>query len=404
MNVSPDVQAYYCYLIVLLLAMYTALRQISERLKESPGKWIMVNTWFLFFAYTLLPLGLFWLLDRTNAAHDTSLFAAVLVGMGYQQVLSGTLTTVRAPADVSKLMQPFATWADSIAKRITDRIAVNTFELDTRLITKILNDKDSFDALNAVAMAHVADPRALKAQLDLIDADHPILGDAGVLSRKASALHLAVKQASPRNFQFLLRKGGVMRRWWYFWYAKEWRSKFTATVVALLLVFSIAIIGRSLWKPEYRATYLIWRLHRDNATDYDRYRARISLSDVLAKTPTAYPQLITPLRIPSLPVKTADNILSLIVETKSMAFRPGSDNRTQLIESLRTENSDVRGRIQKVLLYLASEQNLTVPEDLRNWTVDPKNTATDIDAKVKEWNDVGNTSSVPPTLKPKPAS
>jgi len=53
------------------------------------------------FAYTLIPLALFWLLDRTNAIHDTSLFAAILIGVGYQQILSGSFATLKAPGDVS---------------------------------------------------------------------------------------------------------------------------------------------------------------------------------------------------------------------------------------------------------------------------------------------------------------
>jgi hypothetical protein len=95
LSVSPDVDAYYCYGVVLLLGLITASGQVSRRLANLPGRWIMVNTWLLFFAYALLPAVLFWLLDRTGAIHDTSLFAAVLVGAGYQQVLSGGLVGIR---------------------------------------------------------------------------------------------------------------------------------------------------------------------------------------------------------------------------------------------------------------------------------------------------------------------
>ena len=60
-----------------------------------------------------------------------------------------------------------------------------------------------------------------------------------------------------------------------------------------------------------------------------------------------------------------------------------------LVDSLRSENSDIRERIQKTLLYLAADRNLTVPTDLQNWNSDPKNTAADIDTIIKKWRQVG---------------
>jgi hypothetical protein len=61
---------------------------------------------------------LFWLLDRTGALVDTSLFAAVLVAVGYERILSGDDQTLRAPGEVSQFWTPFLAMADNVAKRV----------------------------------------------------------------------------------------------------------------------------------------------------------------------------------------------------------------------------------------------------------------------------------------------
>jgi len=389
MNVSPDLQAYHCYLLVFLLGLWTAGTQVSARLGNLPGKWIMVNTWSLFFAYTSIPLALFWFLDRTNAIHDTSLFAALLIGAGYQQVLSGSVASLKAPGDVSAFLKPFAAWADAIAARIRDRVVINDSQFDEKLLSSIVEDQEKFDALRQVVMVHTSDAPALDVQLAAIAANQTVLGNAGVRTKQAALLYLSLKQASPQQFQYLLYRSGVIPLRWYRWYAQEWRSKFTAFVVALILISVAVACVLELSRPAYQASYFVWRLQKQNATDSDRYRARIKLGQFLATDPGVYPQLTGLLTAPNLPVKTADEILSLLVETRDRAESQNQRLRGLLVDSLRADNSDIRERIQKTLLYLASDRNLNVPPDLRNWNSDPKNTAADIDTIIKMWRQVG---------------
>src|SRR5262252_1159508 len=93
---SPDISAFWCYLIVGGLGAWVAGRQIQLRLGGIRGIWFQPRTWILFIAYLAVPVGLFWLLDRTGATTDTSLFAAVLVGIGYERIISGQSGTLRA--------------------------------------------------------------------------------------------------------------------------------------------------------------------------------------------------------------------------------------------------------------------------------------------------------------------
>ena len=149
--------------MVLLLGVIAAFSQISKRLDKLPGKWIMVNTWLLFFAYTFLPVALFWFLDRSNAIHDTSLFAAVLIGFGYRQIMTGELASIRPAGDFSKFWQPFAAWSDHVADRIRNRVVRNESLFDERLLNVVRDDEEKRKSLRELAFTHTKDiPRSVK--------------------------------------------------------------------------------------------------------------------------------------------------------------------------------------------------------------------------------------------------
>lgn len=390
MSVSPDLEAFYCYGLVLLIGLLVAWSQVSKRLEKRPGKWIMGNTWLLFLSYALVPLILFWFLDRTNAVHDTSLFAAVLVGFGYQQILMGGLGGVRVSGDVSKFWKPFATWADSISNRIIERIKLNDSQFDERLLDIIRKDDKRFIDLKAVTMAHtmsLSQLDKLNDALEEIQNKNNLLGSDGVRAKQTSKLYESLRQCSsnPDQFQYLLYKNSITPKKWYFWYAKEWRSKTTAVIVALILLVSVASAVRGLGTPQNRARYYVWRLHKDNATDYDRFRAETKLREYLATTPSTCSQLINLLKMPNLSTKTADKILGLLVETRQFAFKKRIDLQALLVDALRTENSDIRTRIHKNLVYLAKDRGAALPPELENWQSDPKHSAIDIDKLYEQW-------------------
>ncbi len=388
MNVSPDLEALYCYGLVLVIGLAVAWSQVSKRLEKLPGKWIMVNTWLLFFAYTFVPLFLFWFLDRTNAVHDTSLFAAILIGFSYQQILSGSLGSIRISGDVSKFWQPFGAWADKISDRIRERIRLNNSQFDEGLLNTIRTDDQKFSDLKAVTMTHSVDPNQLDGKLREIDGKKNVLGDDGVRAQQAALLYESLQHASPQQFEYLLYKKGVISKGRYYWYAQEWRSKTTAIVVALVLLGCVAGALRGLATPDHRANYYVWRLHKANITDYDRFRTQTQLREYLATTPATYSQLTSLLKAPNLPMKTADNILGLLVETRQSALKSRVDLHGLLIDALRTENPDIRTRIHKTLLYLAKDRGAVVPLELENWQSDPKHSAIDIDKLSEQWSRV----------------
>src|ERR1041384_42499 len=108
--VSPELSVYVCYLLVLLLGMWSAASQINRLLDSSPDRWNFGGTWLVFSAHVAIPLLLFWFLDYSNALHDTSLFAALVVALGYRQIFAGGVQGIMMPGQTPALWKPFEAW------------------------------------------------------------------------------------------------------------------------------------------------------------------------------------------------------------------------------------------------------------------------------------------------------
>jgi hypothetical protein len=384
LSVSPDLDAYFCYVLVLALGLVTAYGQISRRLTNLPSKWIMVNTWLLFFSYTLLPVALFWFLDRTGAIHDTSLFAAILVGAGYQRILSGELASIRPAGDIAKFWQPFVAWSDHVADRIRNRILRNDALFDERLFSDVRADKAKQESLQDLAFTHTKDLPKLKAALKQVDDDKASLGDAGVLTKTVRLLYDDLKDSAPETWQYLLHKNGIISKGSYEWYGKEWRSKTTAALIASILLIAAGVAVIKSWTPDNRGRYYIWRIAKTNNTDADRFRSARHLMDCLQETKSPYPDLAELLRTQGLSVRTAETVLSLLVESRNISSNLQPSVPELLADSLRTDNPDIRARINDVLLYLAGERNIDVG-NLKDWKPSAKDSVNEIDAKINLW-------------------
>jgi hypothetical protein len=62
---SPDWPALWCYFIILAIGFVAATVQINRLFPGFPQAWLMMSNWVLFAAFLLLPVLLFWFLDRT---------------------------------------------------------------------------------------------------------------------------------------------------------------------------------------------------------------------------------------------------------------------------------------------------------------------------------------------------
>src|ERR1019366_8554310 len=82
----------------------------------------------------------------------------------------------------------------------------------------------------------------------------------------------------------------------------------------------------------------------------------------------------------------------------------------ELADDLRTDNPDVRSRMQKELLYVGDEDRLTIPAALRNWNPSKEDAPACIDAVANAWVRISAKSAPAPdalsclTATPKPVS
>src|SRR5262245_40622286 len=137
LSVSPDLPAYACYGLVVFLGAFTAYVQISKRLAGMEGAWFLPRTWLLFALYIFVPVGLFWLLDRTGATTDTSFFAAIFIAIGYERIIAGGNQTIRAPGELSQVWTPFLAYADSVAQVVIRQSTTRQARLTEKLVSEI---------------------------------------------------------------------------------------------------------------------------------------------------------------------------------------------------------------------------------------------------------------------------
>jgi hypothetical protein len=389
--VSPDLDAAYCYLIVLLIAFGVARSQISQRMSSFKALWVMGQAWLLLLALTLFPVSLFWILDRTGAVRDTSLFAALLVGFGYRQILTGTLSAVKVPGSVSSIWAPFAAWTSRISDQIRDRVEIRDQRFRARVISSLAQEPESLVRLERVVTTHCTTTQEiseLQAQLEDVRTRFAPLGDDSVNSNLAKLLY--EKAANIEEFELLLFANGVTGRWSYYWYAREWRSKAAALAVALLLTIALLIGLYYVDLPRIRTSYYVWRIQKANTSDIDRYRARQALSSDLLpgwRAAEVCGALAATLRRPTLSMASVDAILQLLIPTHDAPAIRRTLAAT-LADALRSDNLDVRARIHPALKHLAERWHLVVPPDLASWEPNQGDSVVDLERRVEAWQQV----------------
>lgn len=397
LSVSPDVQAFYCYSIVLFAGLIVAYVKLRRFFEGKPGAWGIVSTWGLFAAYSFIPVALFWFLDRTGSIHDTSLFAAILIGFGYQQVLTGSSSAARVPADLSKWWQPFQTWANWTSNRILDRVKLRNDRFAENVIRQIKNPPQSrLDRLKQLAYTNAADPDALQRQYNAYDTpqNQTLFGADGVREKQVRLLYRTIRSAPDPDY--LLYRGGAISWPQYFWYAKEGRSILRAAFAGILVLAGLIWIALSFQESLNISRYYLWRLAKTNSTETDQIRAKARLIDRVTQMPGPNLLLLTAaLQHDDLRVDTVDRLLAVIVETRSKL--PPSDLRTRLTECLRTEDPDVRARVHSTLIYLARDAGLCLESaTLKDWKPSKSDSSVYIDEQIRNWTSAWNS---PPSQK-----
>ncbi|MGH9891157.1 MAG: hypothetical protein ACREA0_04080 [bacterium] len=387
LSVSPDLAAYFCYGIVLLLGVFVAVVQIGERLGGMDGLWFIARTWLLFIAYVAVPFVLFWLLDRTGAITDTSLFAAVLIGVGYERIIAGGSQTLRAPGDVSALWTPFLAYTDKIAKVVLERGAQNQLRLAERIIAEIIEVPERYQALEAFASGRSSDIAALRAALADID-NAQASGESDKLEKKTRHLYGLI--LSIPDVHYLLKNKKIISDRFYWFQIKRMAQFFRLAVVVILVVGVSAKLAVT-YDPDYRevtGTYHVWRLGKTNSSSVDQYRSRRRLVALMEYSPTvkekATDQLIYLVQRPGLPMERVDLVLQTLLESRTRS--PNRDLPPKLVQALRGGGLDARTRINDVLVFLASSCPGGIATELKDWKPTERDSSTTLEEKISGWN------------------
>jgi hypothetical protein len=404
-SVSPDLEAFYCYLVVLVVGLLVARGQVSTKLRNFPGYWVMPGTWLLFLAFTLVPVVLFWSLDRTGAIHDTSLFAALLVGFGYQQILAGGLASLKAPGEASKLWQPFSKWTDRVAENVAERVQRNDSRFRERVIADLAKDENKLAKMEILVLSRSSKPgevQRTRTELEEVRQSFQSVSEESARENVAKHLYRGLKRIADRDAEFLMYRRGVTSWATYYWYAREWRSKTFAFGAAAFVLLSVLWTYHQFDRPEYRLEYYAWRLGKPGITPADRFRATRNLLAFLgneASSAATCGRLAELLRDPELQVASVDQVLSLLMEGLGANSGNADQMLPALVGALRTGSIDARARVHDALLHLAPKAGYTpvACEGLNEWKPIQGNSLTELDQYVDRWNEVLKKRPCPPS-------
>ena len=191
LSVSPDWDARCCYVLVLVCGVISARLQLYKRFLDQrvSGIWLVANTWLMFGIYLLTPLALFWLMDRVGALNDTSLLAALLVGLAYPAILAGGFGGLRAPTGLEGVFKPVEAFIDAIKKSVLEATARNQKRFEDFVVGRMRADSTIFDDLRVMAESGPINVAALQKQLK--DLESAGITDASMLQeQKARVIYL----------------------------------------------------------------------------------------------------------------------------------------------------------------------------------------------------------------------
>jgi hypothetical protein len=352
LSVSPDLDARWCYLIVLLCGLISARSQLYKRFVDFKvsGAWLVPSTWLIFGIYLAIPIALFWLMDRMNALNDTSFFAALLVGLAYPAILAGGFGGLKASAGVQDVFKPIEAFTDSVIKSVTKATARNDRRFEDFVVARMRSDKNVFNEVLGLAKSAVVDVAPLEKQLKDLDAG---TSDGSLLLEKRARLIYLYLSGTPDFVRSLTKSKNVMKG--QFWRSPIFQTR--AVVVLMIFVFGAGLSAAVYFttRPSFSVSYYGWRLTKRSSSESDRFRARENLrrsvvdSDFGKKT---YQQLTRRLRSPGLPVERVDMLLQVLLQARDQKYHDAMLCR-ELIDDLRVDSVDARSRVHQTLAFLA---------------------------------------------------
>jgi outer membrane protein OmpA-like peptidoglycan-associated protein len=399
---APDIPAYWSYGIVLFVGSVVALVSVNTLLAEKRDRWSYFVTWVLVGSYALLPVALFWFLDYQGVVADTSLFAALVIAVAYQQVLAGAVEGIRLPGQTAAIWGLFKVWVDRASKHIDGLNQARNSRLTEKILTSISSSEERTLELESLVFDRCKPTSTVGTDVNAIRA----AADVSEMARRrriVKRLWDELRVTEPDMYGDLLRANRLINVTTYWWTFRNVRSISVAVMMALLVAGAgyVAFVSWQSHHEDVRLSFYEWRFTRPSITAADEVRARKELLiELRSPSQTALGSFLTEsLTFRDVPVDTAQRILDFLLlahdrETTTRLFSP-------LVKALQTPNPDVRARLQRMLLELQHAEFPNSPltgefEDLSRWRPSKDDSAGQIDAYIQGWlkwrNSAGNVS------------
>jgi hypothetical protein len=384
---SPDWDSRYCYLAVLICAFLSARVQLGGRLAILQQKaiyaWGLLSTWIVFSVYLIFPLALFWLLDRTGALSDTSVFAALLVGLAYPAILSGG-TNIKTTEGLAGVFAWLNKSMDDVITRTTSMVALKSQLFQRAVVDQLEKDGNALAKVRELALQY-ADMRA-QAKADIEAKKDDPRGQAELVYDLATGSALGLKPITDALPELGIRARSPYAE------AKRWRIRYFCGVTALCAACIVYMFS-----PGGRLQFVTWRLTKAGISEMDLHRTREALTRLLgtndAVADKVRPRLIAALQQPGLESKRADEILQLLIAHRGDRKTAGFVKLAMSItDAVRVDSVDVRARVNHALVLLADEANAGKKADekldeLRKWEPLAKESLIDLEQKWRAWHE-----------------
>jgi hypothetical protein len=264
---APDVPAYLSYGIVLFVGSLVAFVSVNTLLAEKRDRWSYFATWALVASYALLPVALFWFLDYQGVIVDTSLFAALIVAVGYQQVLAGAVEGIRLPGQTAAIWGLFKSWVERVEKRIDRLNQARNARLTERILTFIAASDERAAKLETLVLDRPRPSTTLGN--DLATLKNATTGSETARRRRVvKRLWDELRVAEPETYGDLLKADGLLKRGTYWWTFRNVRS-LAMSVLIISLVAGIVYEAFSVSQPrhgDFWLSFYEWRFARPSLT------------------------------------------------------------------------------------------------------------------------------------------
>jgi len=407
LSFSPDLNAYWCYAIVIVVGAFTAWRQMASRL--GARTWRAMQTfdgWALFLAYIAVPLALFWFLDRTGAIFDTSLFAALVVAVAYDRILAGGLKSIPISGGVtSGFWTPFVAWTDRVNASLLGQMRRRDDRLVDDIIATVIKASEPLEKFRDLARLRARDLAALDAKIKGIVDQSANLGEELTRERIARTCYMEV--ADTPDFHRALRDRGLLSRLRYVADVLDVRSRVIFAAGLLMIAGGLTFGIFHILNPATSADYALWRVQKRHVSAADLARSRAYLARHLSTCgPGAVgycEALVRALAWPDTPVDRVDTILSLLLEVRTGLPRGNEALARVLVPALRAP-VDARIRVRDALVFVLDEslagrgdaaRFAKAREARAAWNPHEDGATTAVEREVREWTETWRALSQP---------